>query len=415
MCGGLDPRANEGTLDPLQVRTLVLESGGENIALVGADIVGFPRSYADPIIADIVAQTGIPMEGIWLMASHTHNAPYPHPSLYSNVDWSDAAYLARVAEQVVASVRQANAALQPATVHIGRSLVHHGQHHRRVLNKKDGLALNTWMPAALNDLDVCPQILGSAGPIDPELWVLRFDDLNGQPLGVFFNLSVHANARGTMLWSADYPGAVAARMREALGEHVVTVYSPGACADINPTLGGDRYQSVMTYIANQALDAVQRARPLPQPLRMKAIRRELSVQRCTPESMPPGAIERLDWGGRGGRADFFVPRLDQVRAMPETFTVPISALHIGPFALVSNPGELFVEYGLALKGNSPFPHTAVSELTNDVIMYEPTPRAFAQQGYETLVGSYLVTPQGIEAIVATASALLDELWDTAHN
>lgn len=414
MCGGLDPRANEGTLDPLQVRTMVLESQGSKIALVGADIVGFARSFADPIIAEIVAQTDIPLEGIWLIASHTHNAPYPHPTLYSNTDLSDASYLAWVAAQVVASVRQANDALQPATAHVGRSFVHHGQHHRRVLNKKDGKALNSWMPAALNDLDVCPQILGSVGPIDPELWVLRFDDLSGKPLGVFFNLSIHANGRGTMLWSADYPGAVAARMRGALGEQVVTVYAPGACADVNPSLGGDPYQSVMEYIATQALDAVQRARPLPTPLTMKAIRRDIAVPRCDPESMPPGAIERLNWGGLGGRSDFFVPRLNQVRAMPDLLTVPISALHIGPFALVSNPGELFVEYGLEIKAQSPFPHTAISELTNDVIMYEPTRRAFEIQGYETLVGSYLVTLEGIELIVQTASALLNELWDAAH-
>jgi neutral ceramidase len=415
MCGGLDPRTNQGTLDPLQVRTMVIESQGYKIALVGADIVGFPRSFADPIIANIAAQTAIPTEAIWLIASHTHNAPYPHPTLYSSTDLTDATYLQSVSKKVVASVVDANAALQPATAHIGRSLVHHGQHHRRVLNKKDGKALNSWMPAALNDLDVCPQILGSVGPIDPELWVLRFDDLTGKPLGIFFNLSVHANARGTLLWSADYPGAVAARVREVLGTHVVTVYAPGACGDVNPTLAGDAYQSVMDYIAAQTLDATQRAQPLPAPLTINALRRDISVPRCDPDSLPPGAIERLNWGGRGGREDFFIPRLDDVRAMPESLTVPVSALHIGPFALASNPGELFVEYGLEIKANSLFPHTAVAELTNDVIMYQPTRRAFELQGYETLVGSYLVSIEGIETIVDTATALLHELWEATQN
>jgi neutral ceramidase len=414
MSGGLDPRTNQGMLDPLQIRTMVVESQGRKIALVGADIVGLPRSFADPVIANIASQTGTPSEAIWLIASHTHNGPYSHPTLYSPTDLTDASYLASVADKLVTSVVEANAALQPATVHIGRSLVHHGQHHRRVLNKKDGKALNSWMPAALNDLEVCPQILGSVGPIDPELWVLRFDDLTGKPLGIFFNLSVHANARGTLLWSADYPGAVAARVREVLGDQVVTVYAPGACGDVNPTLSGDAYQSVMEYIAAQTLDAAQRAQPLPGPLIVNVLRRDISVPRCDPDSMPPGAIERLNWGGQGGREDFFVPRIDDVRAMPETFIVPVSALHIGPFALASNPGELFVEYGLEIKANSPFPHTAVAELTNDVIMYQPTRRAFEIEGYETLVGSYLVSIEGIETIVDTTMALLNELWDAAH-
>jgi hypothetical protein len=73
---------------------------------------------------------------------------------------------------------RADAALQPAKMHVGRSLVHHGLHHRRVLCK-DGKAFNTWMRAALDDLDRCPQILGACGPIDPELWVVRFDGAGG--------------------------------------------------------------------------------------------------------------------------------------------------------------------------------------------------------------------------------------------
>jgi hypothetical protein len=94
--------------------------------------------------------------------------------------------------------------------------------------------------------------------------------------------------------------------------------------------------------------------------------------------------------------------------------VPVSALQIGSFAIATNPGELFVEHGLQIKANSPFPHTVVAELTNDSVMYQPTRRAFALQGYETLVGANLISIEGIEMIVDTASALLEELWHAAH-
>jgi hypothetical protein len=329
---------------------------------------------------------------------------------------TDSDYLESVSAKLVAGVVEANAALQPATVHVGRSLVHHGQHHRRVLSKKDGKAINTWMPAALNDLDVTPQILGSAGPIDPELWVLRFDDLDGNPLGLFFNYSVHANARGTMFWSADYPGVVAARVRAALGENVVTVYAPGACGDINPVRGnGDNaWQAVADNIAEQTLDAARRAVPMPTPVVIKSIRRDISVPRRDPATQPQEAIERLNWGGKGGRSDFFGPKIEAVGAMPPMLNVPVSAVQIGPFAIATNPGELFVEYGLQIKANSPFPHTVVAELTNDSVMYQPTRRAFELQGYETLVGANLISIEGIEMIVDTASALLEELWHAAQ-
>jgi hypothetical protein len=71
---------------------------------------------------------------------------------------------------------------------------------------------------------------------------------------------------------------------------------------------------------------------------------------------------------------------------------------------------LFVEHGLTIKERSPFPHTVVAELTNDLIMYQPTREAFEQQGYETLVGPNRVSMTGIEELVRTAVELLHELW-----
>ena len=82
---------------------------------------------------------------------------------------------------------------------------------------------------------------------------------------------------------------------------------------------------------------------------------------------------------------------------------------IGPFAVVSNAGELFVEHGLSIKRRSPFPHTVIAELTNDLIMYQPTREAFEEQGYETLVGPNRISIEGIESIVETSIDMLVEL------
>ena len=135
------------------------------------------------------------------------------------------------------------------------------------------------------------------------------------------------------------------------------------------------------------------------------------VARRRPESQPPGAIERLDWGAGSGRRDVFEPMVDRVARMPRELEAPVSAVRIGPLAIASNPGELFVEHGLSIKQRSPFPHTVVAELTNDLIMYQPTREAFQQQGYETLIGANRVASEGIEKIVDTAVELLLELWD----
>ena len=53
-------------------------------------------------------------------------------------------------------------------------------------------------------------------------------------------------------------------------------------------------------------------------------------------------------------------------------------------AWVSLPGEIFVELGLAIKQDSPFPNTIIAELANGSIGYIPSRRAYAQGNYEVV-------------------------------
>jgi neutral ceramidase len=412
MCGSLDPRTNVGLSDPLRAKALVAESGGQKIAVVGVDLIGVPKPLADQMIGEAARRTGIDSSAIMISGSHTHSGPYTIEGVYV-FGVTDAEYLASLPALVAASVEQANRALQPASMHIGRALVYHGLHNRRVLCP-DGKAYNTWMAGALNDLELVPQVLGTCGPIDPELWLVRFDDQAGKTLGVFFNFSLHTNSHFGNTWSADYPGVVAEAMRKAFGPQTITVYTPGACADVNPTMAGPRWREGADYYAEQAVSAAQRARQVAGPVRVGGVRREVAVPRRDPVTQPPEAIGRLHWGSGGGRADIFEPMLAHVAAMPDPLIVPINAAHIGPFAIASNPGELFVEHGLSIKQRSPFPHTVVAELTNDLIMYQPTGAAFDQQGYETLVGANRVSLEGVEVIVNTAVELLEELWQAGE-
>ena len=339
MCGSLDPRKNDGMTDPLQSHALVVESGDSRIAIVGVDLIGLPKALADEIIAEAAGRTGIPVHAIMIACSHTHSGPYTAEGLYSS-QVTDTGYLSTLPDRIATSVEQATGQVEPATMHIGRALVHHGLHNRRVICP-DGKVLNTWMPVALNDLELIPQVLGTAGPVDPELWVVRFDKLDGSTLGIFYNFSLHTNSKGGRTWSADYPCVVAEHIREEYGAEVISVYTPGACADINVTQGGERWRESATYFAEQAVDAARRAIPVEGPIPVSAIRREITVPRRDPADQPPEAIGRLNWGGAGGRADVFDRQADLVAGMPEQLTVVISAARIGPFAIASNPGELF--------------------------------------------------------------------------
>jgi hypothetical protein len=76
-------------------------------------------------------------------------------------------------------------------------------------------------------------------------------------------------------------------------------------------------------------------------------------------------------------------------------------------AIVTLPGEVFVELGLAIKSASPFATTLVIELTNDSPAYVPTKKAFAEGSYE-IVNSR-IQPGGGEQMVEAAIRLLKEL------
>lgn len=407
LCGALQPRVSTGVTDPLMSNAFVATDGKKRIAVVGVDIVGLPRALVDQAIAETVRRTGIAADAIIIACSHTHSGPYTSGPFF--LDALDHDFLGALPQKIAQSIEIANANVQPATMHIGRSLVHRGLHYRLALCK-DGKAFNSWMGDALNNLDTCPQIIGAAGAIDPELWVLRFEDLKGKTIGVFFNFSVHTNSHFGMTLSADYPGVVAEYMQVTYGPQVITVYTPGACANINPLLGGDRWREGAVVFAEAAVAAAKRAVKIEGQIAVDANRRDVAVPKRDPETQPADAITRLNWGGGKHYEEVFEPMLEFVAGMPPTWLAPVNAARLGPFAIATNPGELFVEHGFTIKKKSPFPHTVVAELANDWAWYMPTREAFEQQVYETLVGANQISLEGVETLVDTAGELLDELW-----
>lgn len=408
MAGALDPRTNRGTSDPLLAKAIHVEGIGGTATLVGLDLIGVPRHIADAAIREASRRAGLDPASIMISASHTHSGPYMSAASDKR-HLVDEAYLAslpgRIADSIVAAVE----ARQPAVFSLGRSLVYRGIYHRRVIAKHDGLAINAWMRGLLNDLDAVPQVLGAAGVIDPELWVARFDAPDGGTLGFLVNFSLHVNSRFGELWSADYPGVIAARLAEAFGGSIVSVFTPGACANVNPTYAGEEWIKGAEFFAAQAVDAARRARRIEGPIHVGASRLDLTVPRRDPQSQREGAIDRLNWGSGAGRQDVFGPLLKWVAEMPEQLNIPVSAARIGPLGIASNAGELFVEWGLDIKRRSPFKHTIISQLTNDTLGYQPDKAGFAAEGYETLIGANRISPEGIGMLVDSAVSQLERL------
>ena len=187
------------------MKTLVVQSGDRTLAIVGVDLVKITLDLANAAIAQASQRTGIDRNAVMICPSHNHSSPLVPANGDSRSTNKD--YISTLPGRIADSIEQAYKALQPAHMFLGRSLVFEGIHNRRVVSKADGLVLNTWLKK-LNDLEQSPQVLGTEGPIDPELWVARFDALDGRVLGTLVNFTCHPALHDRIAigkWSADFP------------------------------------------------------------------------------------------------------------------------------------------------------------------------------------------------------------------
>ena len=385
---------------------MVVQSGDRKLAIVGVDLVKIRHDLTDRIIALVTQQTSISHDAVLVCPSHNHSGPLIPAD--GEKALANKTYIDTLPKLISDSIVRADKALQPARMSIGRSLVYEGHVNRRLISKTDGLVLNTWLKK-LNDLKEVPQVLGSEGVIDPELWVLRFDALDGKMLGTLVNFTCHPCLHDRIkihTWSADFPGVIADHMAQAYGKQAVSVFTQGCSGNIQPPVPwAPDWKERSAVFAKAAVDAAKNATPVEGSVVVDYLRRDVDVPRCNAEAQRPEAITRLGW-----RPEAFEGTKRTAEAMPRMLNVPVSAARIGPFAIATNAGELFVEWGISVKKRSPFPHTIVSELTNDSIGYEPTELAFQHEGYETLAGANFVSLEGIQKLVDTSVDLLEELW-----
>jgi len=117
-----------------------------------------------------------------------------------------------------------------------------------------------------------------------------------------------------------------------------------------------------------------------------------------------GAVE---WAER-------VVALSEADASGATVPYEVQAVRIGDFAIVALDGEVFVEYALALRQDSPFAWTAVAAYSNGNVGYVPTAAAFGRGGYEVdtairYYGTLRLLPDCERLILETARTLLHRL------
>ena len=438
MAGYYHERLAEGSIDPLKAKAIVFRDTETEAAIVVCDLIGIATDLSKTIRTRAAAKTGIPVSNIVVSATHSHTAPDYMKELYLHLGQENqiplrADYIKRLVDNTVEAIVKAHSSARPSTLVVGSAIQEVPVSFNRRSVMRDG-SVRTWMS---HDH---PDVVRAAGPIDPRIELLAIRDEKGLTQGVLSNFALHLDTVGGMKWSADYPFFIEQTLRKVLGHDVVSIFGTGCCGDINHVNPRSRERNKSDFIGNAIGETIHRnldsLTPIERPdLIVKSRIVRLPLQDVTRDDVVR-SIEVLGAARRKEKVEFLdhvtsykTLMLDQflhtephantiehitwglsrsLAGAGATLPVEVNVMAIGhDLAIVTLPGEVFVELGLAIKQGSPFRTTMVIELTNCVeTIYIPNRAAYAGGSYE--VTNSAVMPGSGETLVETALSLLRE-------
>jgi hypothetical protein len=172
---------------------------------------------------------------------------------------------------------------------------------------------------------------------------------------------------------------------------------------------------VGTALAAGVLKAYRHLRPVAvERLLARTERLDLPVPKVTSDDIER-AKQTMAGFGKPGAAPFHDvvqawKVLDVAALAGKPLDTEVQAIAVGDdLAWVGMPGDAFVELGLAIKQNSPFRKTIVSEQSGSgAISYVPNRKAFPEGGYEVISARF--APGGGEMLSEAAIRLLIDLY-----
>lgn len=428
--GGMTDRKATHIHDELHARCLVLDNGDVRVAIVVCDACILDRSAFVRAKELIQKQTGIPPERVIIATTHTHEGGATVSAFQSDADPD---YLNWLAIRIADGVRRAINNLRPARFGWGL-----GKEDRVVFNRRYFLKPGTMPPdpwghtsdtVKMNPGAGNPNVVKPAGPIDPGLSVVAIQDLDGEPIAVLANYTLHyvgGEKSGDI--SADYFGIWADMVEREWPKSsnpakppFVAILTNGCSGNINNADVRQRVQQPYPYYQMNAVARTVADETL-------RVLREIKYQDWAP--MANGAAT-VELGTRKPRqqdvqearrvlekaaqplkslTEIYARETVLLENWPERVTAPVQAIRLGDLGIVTFPGEAFVELGLEVKEKSPFPLTFCMELSNDYLGYIPTVAGHEQGGYETWrARSSFLARDAAPKLVETALHLLKQI------
>ena len=406
-------RTSTGVHDPLLSSALYLSDGRTPLIFVANDIIFVGKATAGRVRQRIEEVTGVPAANILVSATHTHSGPstVDYISLADDpfVPKVDSRYLQLFEDGIVAAVVEAVQRAQPAEA---------------------GLAIADGAGVGTNRRD-------PAGPANPQVPVLLVrSTANGAPIACMIVCSMHPTVlrEGSTVVSGDFPGMARRYLQEhLLGPDCPVLHHTGPAGNQSPrhVLRGNTVEEAQRLgetLGSSVADAIDRA--IFEPSLDLDVRQALVdlPRRAFPpvadaERKLQHAAEKLAHlrqmvaprqEVRGAEVDWFgaeetvrLARLAAEGGLDDAYRsclpAEVQAFRLGPWRFVGWPGEIFVEYALAVKAAAC--DTYVISLANGELQgYITTEAAAAEGGYEA--SNAIFAPTAGQTLVETTLRLV---------
>ena len=406
---GSKGKPSDDIIDELYAKVLVLNDRRTTIAIVSVDLLYVPlEEITNPIRKIIKDKIGIPGRNVFICATHTHSGPEVftrsklRPEKEVPASEIDQSYLQTLIKKTASSVMLAYKNLQDVKIGAAKGQIPEILYNRRpkladgsvkmaftlgpevTATKKietdaeGNVKVTFTLPDEEAELDF--------GPIDPEVCVLRVEDMDGGIVGSLVNFGCHPVCIYPYLSttiSADYP-AYTTKVVEQI-EGGICLFALGLAGDTVPVQRGVRpREQIGKALGGEALRRLQLVTTAGD-VTLKALKEEIRF---------PVKTNSLS---------------DKPRDVDETnyITTEIQVLRLGDIYILGLPGEILVEVGLEIKKRAGVEKLFVVSLSNDAIGYVCHSQAYEEGGYEPVSGTNLAKGAG-EIMIKQALELINQ-------
>ncbi|MFM9118464.1 MAG: hypothetical protein ACKOU6_20125 [Planctomycetota bacterium] len=399
--GGMTSNSANKAVTPLYARAIVVDDGRERLALVVVDSCMMSRELLDEAKLLAAERTKIRPPRMMISATHTHTAPASMGCLGTD---ADPTYVPYLRERLAVAIAAAEKNLRPARVGWAVKNASDYTALRRWIIRPDRIGLdpfgNPTLRANMHAGANLDQVTGESGPKDPDLSLIAFQALDGAPIALLANFSMHYFS-GVEPLHADYFGLFCESFQAQLADQVpagqppfVAIMSHGCSGDIwrrdytRPAPPKEQAPTLHSYTAGLLTIAQEAHRQIryQQQADVAMAEARLRLRYRVPDKQRLEWAQRIvaDMGQRSPKTTEEVYAREQVILHERQSTeIVLQAIRLGEIAIATTPNETYALTGLKLKLQSPLTQTMVIELANGGDGYIPPPEQHLLGGYNT--------------------------------